>query len=86
MNMQLLYAKYEYWSFLYYFSCTAKKRRCNSKAVDIDGSKVVLGSDKGIMNMKVFFEFLLHNICITSDYVSNKNLDYLPIMLGVTKC
>ena len=23
------------------------------------------------MNMKVFFEFLLHNVCITSDYVSN---------------
>ena len=39
--------------------CAARKRKCDRNDDDIDGSKVVLRSNDGIMNMEVFFNDFL---------------------------
>ena len=48
-------------SFVIFQLCCAKKRKGSGFVPDMDGSKIVLQSDNGILNMKVFEIFSLQH-------------------------
>ena len=59
-------------SFIIFQLCCAKKRKRSGFIPDMDGSKIVLRSDNGILNMKVFEIFSGVKLQLLTGFITNK--------------